>query len=121
MFLGHTTPIDLSTRISDGLTDLDLSKQIQLSMDGASVYWKLLSEIKKEREEAGLSKLIHIGSCNLDGTLQSPTESISWNLKSIMKGIYQVLKDSPGRCEDYISITKSGLSTAVLPYPVSKH
>ena len=53
MFLGHTTPIDLSKRINDGLTDLDLPKQIQLSMDGASVYWKLLCEIKKEREEAG--------------------------------------------------------------------
>ena len=70
MFLGHTTPIDLSKRINDGLTDLDLPKQIQLSMDGASVYWKLLCEIKKEREEAGWSKLINIGSCNLDGALQ---------------------------------------------------
>ena len=72
---------------------------------------KTLREIKKEREEAGLSKLINIGSCNLDEALQSPTESISWNLKSIMKGIYQVLKDSPGRCEDYISISKSSHST----------
>ena len=82
----------------NGLTGLDFSKQIQLLMDGPSVNWNVLSEIKKEREEAGLSKLVNIGSCNLHvvpGALKSATESTSWNLKNIMKGTYQVLKDSP--------------------------
>ena len=65
MFLGHITPIDVPKRIKDGLADLDLSKQIQLSMDGPSINSKVLSVINKDREEAGLSKLINIGSCNL--------------------------------------------------------
>ena len=94
----------------NGLTGLDFSKQIQLLMDGPSVNWNVLSEIKKEREEAGLSKLVNIGSCNLHvvpGALKSATESTSWNLKNIMKGTYQVLKDSPAHHEDYISITGS--------------
>ena len=105
-----TNSIDLLKRINDGLTGLDLSKQIQLSMDGHSVNSKVLSEIKKERKEAGLNKLINIGSWNLHvvhGALQSATESTSRNLKNIMKGTYQVLKDSPACREDYISITES--------------
>ena len=79
-----------------------------MSMDGPSVNSKVLSEIKKERKEAGLNKLINIGSWNLHvvhGALQSATESTSRNLKNIMKGTYQVLKDSPACREDYISIT----------------
>ena len=93
MFLGHTTSIDLLERINDDLNDLNSSKQIQLFMDGCSLNWKVLSEIKKDREEAGLSKLINIGSHNLHvvhGALQSATESTSWNLKNIMKVTYQV-------------------------------
>ena len=31
----------------------------------------------------------------------------SWEIRSIIKGAYQVLKDSPTHCEDYISITGS--------------
>ena len=109
MFLGHTTPINLLKKIN-GLTVLDLSKQIELWMDDPSINWKALSEINNDREECGLSKLINTGSCNVHvvhGTLQSGTESISWNLENIMKGIYQVLKDTPACHEDYISITKS--------------
>ena len=78
-------------------------------MDGLSVNWKVLSEFKKETEEAGLYKLINIRSCNLHvvhGALQSVTESTSWNFKNIMTGTYQVLKDS-ARCGDCISITGS--------------
>ena len=78
-------------------------------MDGLSVNWKVLSEFKKETEEAGLYKLINIRSCNLcvvHGALQSVTESTSWNFKNIMTGTYQVLKDS-ARCGDCISVTGS--------------
>ena len=78
-------------------------------MDGLSVNWKVLSEFKKETEEAGLYKLINIRSCNLHvvhGALQSVTESTSWNFKNIMTGTYQVLKDS-AHCGDCISITGS--------------
>ena len=94
MFLGHTTSADLLKGISDGLTGLDLSKQIQLLTDGPSINWKVLSEIIKQKRE---SWLINIGSCSLHvvhGAIQSATEPMSWNL-------------SPACCEDYISITES--------------
>ena len=92
MFLGHTTPINLLKKIN-GLAVLDLSKQIQLWMHGPSINWKALSEINNDREKCGLSKLINIGNCNVHvvhGAVQWATESISWNFKNIMKGIYQV-------------------------------
>ena len=65
MFLGHATAADLRKKVDDGLAGLDLSKQIQLAMDGTNVNWKVLSDMKKEREEAGLNNLVNIGSCNL--------------------------------------------------------
>ena len=110
MFLGHTKAVDLLKSINDGLTGLDLSRQIQLSMDGPNVNWKVLSEMKKEREEAGLSKLVDIGSCNLHivhGALQTATEETGWKLKAVLKGSFQLFKDSPARRDDFISVTGS--------------
>ena len=65
MFLGHATAADLRKKVDDGLAGLDLSKQIQLAMDGTNVNWKVLSDMKKEGDEAGLNNLVNIGSCNL--------------------------------------------------------
>ena len=78
MFLGHATAADLRKKLDDGLAGLDLSKQIQLAMDGTNVNWKVLSDMKKEREEAGLNNLVNIGSCNLHvvhGALKLSTEA----------------------------------------------
>ena len=49
MFLGHATVEDLLEKINDGLVGLDLSKQIQLFVDGLDLNWKVLSDMKKER------------------------------------------------------------------------
>lgn len=110
MFLGHATAADLLKKINEGLAGLNLSKQIQLSMDGPNVNWKVLSHMKKEREKAGLNKLVNICSCNLHvvhGALKSATEATGWKLKAIMKGLFQIFKDSPALREDFISITGS--------------
>ena len=98
LFLGHATAADLRKKVDDGLAGLDLSKQIQLAMDGTNVNWKLLSDMKKEREEGGLNNLVNIGSCNLHvvhGALKWATEATKWNLQAIMKGWFQIFKDSP--------------------------
>ena len=65
MFLGYATAVDLLKKINDGLASLDLSKQIQLSMDGSNVNWKVLSDMIIERDKAGLNNLVDIGNCNL--------------------------------------------------------
>jgi len=48
MFLGHATAADLLKNIKDVLSGFDLSKQIQLSMDGPSVNRQVLSDMRKE-------------------------------------------------------------------------
>jgi len=110
MFLGHATAADLLTNINDALSGFDLSKQIQLSMDWPSVNWKVLSDMRREREEAGLNHLVDIGSCNLHvvhGAFKSATEATMWNLKATMKGLFEIFKDSPARHDDFILITGS--------------
>lgn len=109
-FSGHATATDILKNFNESISGLDVSKQVQISMDGPSVNTKFLGEIKKERDESGISKLIDIGSCNLHivhGALKTGTEKTGWNLKGILKGAFQLLKDSPARREDYVSITGS--------------
>ena len=112
MFLGYATAVDLLKKINDRLAGLDLSKQIQLSVDGSNVNWKVLSDMIIERDKAGLNNLVNIGSCNLlvvHGALKSVTKATKWNLKAILKEFFQIFKDSV--CfEGFISITGSKIS-----------
>ena len=50
---------------SSGLSGIDLSRQVQISMDGQ--YWnqKFCEEVKQERENIDHSGLSDRGSCNL--------------------------------------------------------
>ena len=110
MFLGHSTAADLIKNFNDGLTGIDPSKNLQISMDGPNVNIKFLEMIKKEREEAKLSKLIDIGSCDLHavhGSFKTACEKTEWDIKRQLKSCFQVFKDSQARQEDYISITGS--------------
>ena len=57
-----------------------------------------------------MNNLVNIGSYILHvvhGVLKSVTEAEKWNLNAIMKGSFQIFKDSPARREDFISITGS--------------
>ena len=110
MFLGYSTATDLVKNFHEGLTGIDPSKNVQISMDGPNVNLKFLETVKKEREEANLSKLIDIGSCDLHtvhGSFKSACEKTEWHLKSLLKSSFQIFKDSPARREDYICITGS--------------
>ena len=112
VFLGHISAVDLLDSYNTGLSGFDFSKQAQISMDGPNVNWKFLSLVEKERDEAELSKLLNIGSCNLHivhNAFQIGTEATEWKLKAIMKASFQILEDSPARREDFVSITGSNI------------
>ena len=79
-------------------------------MDLMSTLNSFLEMIKKEIEEAKLSKLIDIGSCDLHaihGSFKTACFKTEWDIKRLLKSCFQVFKDSPARREDYISITDS--------------
>ena len=65
MFMGHTTHLDLMKNFAKGLDGLDVSKLIQVSMDGPNTNLLFLKKMKKERSENELSGLIDLGTCSL--------------------------------------------------------
>ena len=86
IILGHATHKDLLEGFNSSLSDLDLSKMIQLSMDGPNINWKFARTLSKDRTENGLSDLIDIGSCPphvINGAFQTGSMASSWNLKKI--------------------------------------
>ena len=109
-FLGHTTHQHLLDSIQEGLKVFDMTKMVQLSMDGPNVNLKLLQKLKEQRNELGSPGLIAFGSCNLHtvhGAFKTGAEASGWTLKQLLKSCFQLLKDSPARRDDFISITES--------------
>ena len=56
-FFGESTSTVLLKHFTDGLSGLDPSKNLEISMDGPNINLKFLEGVKKEREEAKHSKL----------------------------------------------------------------
>ena len=109
-FLDHTHSDDLVKVFSDGLNELDLTKLIQISMDGTNSNLIFSSKIKKLRIKDELVSLFDFGSCNLHvilGAFKTGSESSNWNLHKILKGFFTLLHDIPARRNDYFSMTGS--------------
>ena len=64
-YLGRATHKDLLEDFNSSVSNLDLSKMIQLLMDRPNINWKFVRTLSKDRTEKGLSDLIDIGSCPL--------------------------------------------------------
>ena len=95
MFLGHSAAADLIKNFNDGLTGIDPSKNLQISMDGPNVNIKFLEMIKKERGEAKLSKLIDIGSCDLHAVhdlSKQLVKKLNGTLNVYLKVVFKFLK-----------------------------
>ena len=98
--VGHIRSDDLVKSFNDELNELDLTKLIQISMDGPNSNLKFLSEIKKLRIKDELACLTDIGCCNLQPSrhswsIQTVSEGSSWNLHKIVKGSFTFLHDIP--------------------------
>ena len=62
MFFGHGTHGGLLKKIYEGISGLNTSKLIQISMDGPSVNWKFMKAVVANREEDELPQLIDTGT-----------------------------------------------------------
>ena len=108
-FLGHTTSGDLLENFSKSLFELDVSKIIQISMDGP-IAWCLNDKVVKNIEEMELHQFVNIGSCGLQiipGSFKTGIEFTYGNIKATAKSTFQILHDSPSRKTDYISVSRS--------------
>ena len=93
-FLGHSSALDIRNHFNKETEILNLSRMLQISMDGPSTNWKFFNELSKYRCDC---ELIDIGSCGIHimhGAFKTGAESTSWDIKSVLKGSYQILHDT---------------------------
>ena len=110
VFLGHTRANDLLEAFQKALSDFDMYNLIQVSMDGPSVNWKFYDDLISNRTETEMPGLLNIGSCGLHvlhGAFKSGANKSEWNIKNILKGLYELFHDSPARRADYLKICGS--------------
>ena len=92
--------------------DVDVSKLVQLSMDGPNVNWslyKILSEDLQKRVSTNF-RFIDIGSCGLHtvhNAFRAGHNASEWDLGHWFSSLSWLFKDTPARREDFTTITGS--------------
>ena len=111
-FLGHATAENLLNEFKVGTSMLDMSKLIQVSMDGPNVNHKNLEKLITERSDLypQFNDLIDIGSCSLHvmhGGFKTAFQATGWAIEKILRSLWYLFKESPARREDFTTITGS--------------
>ena len=109
-FIKRPNAENLVTELNDSLSEFCLKNMIQLSMDGPNTNWKVLELLNDQRAESEIPQLLDIGSCGLHvihGAFRTGVEATPWNMKKILKAMWQIFHDSPARRDIYIRETKS--------------
>ena len=103
-FLLRPNSNNLIEKLLESTKSLDLSKLLQLSLDGPNVNWDLLKLMSAHQGEKEHPNIISIGSCSLHihGALQSGINSQDWELAKIFRTMYDLFKESPTRIDEYI-------------------
>ena len=111
VFLGHATASDLLTKFTECLGSLPLGKIMQVSMDGLSVKWRFLEDLKKDLHQHKEDRqLLEIGSCELHvvhGAFQSGHTATGSKVNAVLRAMHNMFKDIPARRADYITVTGS--------------
>ena len=88
-------------------------------MDGPNVNWKLYDSIVQEQSaNDNYPDLIDIGSCSLHvvhGAFRTGAQKTKWGIDGILKALYNLFPQSPGKREDCKKITRSNM----FPLPFS--
>ena len=62
IFFGHGTHADLLKNFDEGIFGLNISKLIQILINGPSIIWKFMKAAFANREDAELPQLIDAGT-----------------------------------------------------------
>ena len=99
-FLGHSSANDLLYAFKTCLKDVEVSKLLQVSMDGPRVNWSFIEKLKTEMKQSDEDPvIIDSGSCGLHvihGAFQTGFDKVGWDIAPFLKGIYNVLKRFAG-------------------------
>lgn len=97
------------------LSGLDLTKIIQMSMDGLNVNWAFLRMFKEDMASESTPdtpKVLELGYCGfhtLYGAFKTGVMATDWKLINFFRAVYNLFKFVPARCGDFVSITKTDL------------
>jgi len=83
----------------EALTELPLSKLMQVSMDGPAVNWKFVELLSKDLADDHV-QLLEMGSCGLHvihDAFQTGHKASGWNVNGYLRAMYGLFKDSPAR------------------------
>ncbi len=121
-FLGHARAEDLLASFTTCTEKLPKKGLVQLSMDGPSVNWKFYKEVRDElhtHQDCHDMSMINTGSCGLHivhNAYKNGIDATGWSLDHLLLCMYQLLKDSPARRDDYRGSVTSGLAVFPLKY-----
>ena len=100
------------------MSDLNVKKLAQVSMDGPHVNWKLLDMLEQDRSsQEQYADFLNVGSCNLHvvhGAFHSGMLKTGWGIDSVLKALHNLFSESPAKREDFIKLT--GTETFPLPF-----
>lgn len=122
VFLGHTTADDLMRCFKQGLSELNTSRMLQVSMDGPTTNWKFYDKLLEGRRQVdpNIPDLLNIGSCGLHvvhGAFRYGAGKSGWNLDCLLRSLYWIFVDSPARREDFSNV-KSGTVEGKIMFPL---
>ena len=111
VFMDHATAKDLLSKVKLAIDDkLNLSKSVQLSMDGPSVNFKFHRLLTQDLAASVAEdfKFIDIGSCGLHtihNAFRAGQQKSGWDLESFFTSLHWLFKDTPARREDFFELT----------------
>ncbi|XP_043474328.1 uncharacterized protein LOC122506295 [Leptopilina heterotoma] len=112
VFLGHTRAKDLLQGLKAAVQESNISKIIQIGMDGPNVNFKMINDLDLELKEFSSDNPLPLktGSCGLHsthGALKAGIKASNWKLLELFRALYNFFKDCPARRQDYSKITES--------------
>ena len=92
-FLLRPNAENLKCELIASITGLDMTKFLQLSMDGLNTDWNVLNLVSNYLVEAGYKILIEIGCCSLHG----------WEIHKVLEAIHKIFNESRARHDVYLN------------------
>ena len=109
--MGHSSADDIVDAFEKGLQSISIRKILQLSMDGPNVNSKFLEIINKKLQTTYSKILLNLGSCGLHAShssIMTGHDAADWSVQQVVKGMYDLFKQSPARRADYLELKPNG-------------
>ena len=88
VFMGHGRSDDLLTHFLSVTEDLNLSKALQVSMDGPNVNWAFYNQLQKKIKLDHNTQMLNVGSCGLHIIHGAFKHGVcNWDMTSLLRSV----------------------------------